>query len=97
VDFGVRGAYHFSKHLNLKTDKLDLYGGVFLGYLFANSKVLEAPSGYYAGYYNNYSYGSTVRLGLFGGARYYFTDKVAAFGELGYGIAPLSIGVTFKL
>jgi hypothetical protein len=98
LDFGARGSYHFGKHLNLNMDKLDLYGGVFLGYLSAHYKVVEAPSGLGAGYYNSYSspYGSIVRVGIFGGARYYFSDQVAAYGELGYGIAPLALGLTVK-
>ena len=88
IDIGVRGSYHFTKHLNLNTDKLDLYGGVFLGY------VASSYSG--DGDFDD-NYPGTVRAGLFGGARYYFTDAFAVNGELGYGIAPLTIGVTFKL
>src|SRR5690606_11200217 len=30
-DGGARGSYHFSKHIPLGTDKLDLYGAVLLG------------------------------------------------------------------
>jgi hypothetical protein len=91
IDLGVRGAYHFSKHLDLSTDKLDLYGGVMLGYRITSVK---EPDGF-GGDYD--AYGSAVTAGLFGGARWYFTNGFAVNGELGYGVAPLLLGVTFKL
>ncbi|HLT73991.1 MAG TPA: hypothetical protein VKZ68_02865 [Ohtaekwangia sp.] len=90
IDFGARGAYHFSKHIDNLTPKLDLYGGVMLGYRVASysySGALDLDN----------DYPSAVTAGLFGGARYYFTDRFAAYGELGYGVAPLMLGVTFKL
>jgi hypothetical protein len=31
------------------------------------------------------------------GARYYFTESIAAFAQVGYGIAYLTLGVSFKL
>jgi hypothetical protein len=34
---------------------------------------------------------------LFAGGRYYFTDKIGGFMELGYGISYLTLGVTIKL
>jgi hypothetical protein len=91
VDLGAKGAYHFSKHLDLNTDKLDLYGGLMLGYRVTSVK---EPDGF-PGEYD--AYGSAVTAGIFGGARYYFTDKFSVMGELGYGIAPLMIGVSFKI
>ena len=42
------------------------------------------------------SVGGLVYAGFIG-ARYYFTPKLAAMAELGYGIAILNIGVSFKL
>jgi hypothetical protein len=90
IDFGARGAYHFSKHLNLNTDNLDLYGGVMLGYRAAS---YSGPD--WAGWSDPYP--SKVTGGLFAGARYYFSDKFGVFGELGYGVAPLVLGVTLKL
>src|SRR5690349_17982632 len=36
IDFGGRGSYHFSKHINMNTDKLDLYGAVILGYVVSS-------------------------------------------------------------
>jgi hypothetical protein len=88
VDVGVRGSYHFNKHLNLSTDKLDLYGGANLGYRvssFSGDGDFDDP------------YPSTLAGGIFGGARWYFSDRFAVNGELGFGLAPLYLGVTFKL
>ena len=31
------------------------------------------------------------------GARYYFTDQFAAFAQLGYGVAYLTLGVSIRL
>ncbi|MBX2965611.1 MAG: hypothetical protein KF845_05655 [Cyclobacteriaceae bacterium] len=89
IDIGARGAYHFGKHIPLNTDKLDLYGGVILGY------TVSSYSGDGQGFSN--PYGSTVRAGIVAGTRWYFTDKVAINGEVGYGLAPLLVGLTFKL
>ena len=33
----------------------------------------------------------------FVGGRYYFSEKLAAFAEIGYGISVLTFGVSFKL
>ncbi len=89
LDIGVKGSYHFSELFEIRDEKIDIYGGLFLGVL------VSSYSGELSGYSDPYSGG--VRIGLHVGARYFFTEKVAGFGELGYGIAPLSLGATFKL
>jgi hypothetical protein len=84
---GARGIIHYQL-----LDKLDTYGGAMLGYNVASSEwfsddssvSVPAPS---AGGFT---------FSLFIGGRYYFTDKFAAFLELGYGIAPAELGVAFK-
>ena len=80
---GARGAYHF----DLDVEKLDLYAGVMLGY--NNVSYSDNFGGYNPG-------GSALVGGIFGGCRYFFSDKVGAFGELGYSIALLNLGVTIK-
>ncbi|MBL7859277.1 MAG: hypothetical protein JNM57_16410 [Cyclobacteriaceae bacterium] len=92
IDFGARGTYHFAKLLKVKNDKFDPYAGVFLGFV-SSSYTYDGGSG------NNYSdsYDGGVRSGIYAGARYYFSDKFAGFGELGIGLSPLVLGVTFKL
>lgn len=87
IDFGARGAYHFSKHIDMNTDKLDLYGALILGF---------TASSYSGGSVGYNPYGSRVRAGATAGARWYFTDGFSVNGEVGYGLAPLLLGVTFK-
>ena len=81
---GARSNYHFETG-----EKFDPYGGVTLGY-------------------NNISTGSGTTSGanldssmmLFGaqvGANYYFSPKLGAWAEFGYGISYLNLGVAFKL
>jgi hypothetical protein len=84
--FGVRGALHYQL-----VDKLDTYAGLMLGYNSVSSS-----------YYGTNDVAGTAAtasgLGwsLFLGGRYYFSDNIGAFAELGYGIAYLQLGVTFK-
>jgi len=40
---------------------------------------------------------SHIDWSLFLGARYFFTEKIGGFAELGYGFYNLNLGVTFKL
>ncbi|HEY0975982.1 MAG TPA: hypothetical protein VGE21_00815 [Flavobacteriales bacterium] len=91
---GLRGSWHYNEwHGN---DKLDTYGGIMLGYRSVNFKD-NTDYGQY-GYLNTYSYsGSGLGFSGYLGARYYFSDKIGAFGELGYGIATLQLGVAVKL
>ncbi len=89
LDIGVKGSYHFSELFEIREEKLDIYGGLFLGVL-----VSSYSGDSFTGFSDPYSGG--VRLGLHVGARYFFNERVAGFGEVGYGIAPLSLGVTFK-
>jgi len=90
IDFGGRASYHFSKHLNLNTDKLDLYGGALLGF------VASSYSGTKVNGYND-PYDGSVRGGVFAGARYFFTPVFGVNGEVGIGITPLLLGISFKL
>lgn len=84
---GARGSYHFNELLNLSTDKADLYVGLGLGYL-----------GVSGSYYTGYSGGvGGIILPLHLGGRYFFSENVGGFAELGSGVAPLKLGVTFKL
>jgi hypothetical protein len=82
---GARGAWHFT---GLNVDKLDLYGGLMLSY---DNLSFSANDGYAPG-----SYSSNVELTPFVGARYYFANNLGAYAELGYGVAILSIGLSYK-
>lgn len=81
---GARGIVHYQL-----IDNIDTYGGILLGYNIASAKYtgMTIPGA---------SYGGVAYAGFIG-ARYYFTPKLAAMAELGYGIAVLNIGVSLKL
>lgn len=83
----ARGAYHF----DLGVDKLDPYAGVLLGYNAASAGFDPDPGPPF----NNISVGGAI-YGGFLGARYGITDNIGAFGELGYGIGNLTVGVSYK-
>ncbi|GAB3036536.1 hypothetical protein [Spirosoma pulveris] len=85
---GARGSYHFNELLNMSDEKVDLYAG--LGLIYSG---FSYKDGYLSSAYN---YGG-IDLGLHLGGRYFFSDKVGAFAEVGVGVAPLQLGVTFKL
>lgn len=85
VDFGVRGSYHFAKLLRVNNKKFDPYAGVLLGFASRNSD------------YDYYAGAHSVRSGIFAGARYFFSNNFGAYGEAGYGIHPITIGLTFRL
>jgi len=91
IDFGVRGSYHFSKLLKINVEQLDIYGGAFLGFV-ASSYDYDGPGGDY-----DDPYDGGIRGGIHAGARYYFSEKFAGYGELGVGLSPLVLGVTLKL
>ena len=77
---GPRGLFHYQF-----VDKLDTYAGLMLGYdvvSFNNKNASLSGSGFYSAF--------------FIGGRYYFTNAIAVFGELGYGISPLQLGISFK-
>ncbi len=86
---GVRGTYDFDL---FKKSNINTYGGVLLGYnvvkasyfgddIFSNGFSASASSFTYSGFI---------------GMRYMFSPSMGAFGELGYGVAYLTIGATKK-
>lgn len=88
---GLRGSYHFSEVINLNVPELDLYGGATLGY-----RNFSWSDGYSNSGLGN-RYGSNAFLGIFAGARYYFTPGIGGFLELGAGgSSNARLGVAFK-
>jgi opacity protein-like surface antigen len=83
---GGRGAFHYQF-----IPKLDTYGGLMLGYNIASVKWVG--DGESVGTASGSAFGYSV----FVGARYFFKPKLGVYSEIGYGIAYLSAGVTFKL
>lgn len=80
----VRGAYHFK----LSNKKLDPYAGAGLAYRNFSYKSNISSI--------NFSFGSPVGIQAYAGSRFFFTDNLAAFAEVGYGVSFLNIGATFK-
>lgn len=91
IYFGARGSYHFNEILSIDNDKIDLYAGATVGFrsfTFKDKYSGESLTG---------TYGSGVYLGAFIGGKYFFTDNVAAFAELGaIGSTNVRLGVAFK-
>lgn len=87
---GVRGIMHFT---GIDKENLDLYAGLMASYNLLNYSY-EDNSGFNSG--NTGNFGNTAGLTLFAGARYYFSDNLAAFAELGYGVAYLNLGLSVK-
>lgn len=86
IIIGAGGIFHYPL-----VDKLDTYAGILLGYNIASATEFGTPIGWD---YNSTS-GGIVFSG-FVGARYYFTESIAAFAQVGYGIAYLTFGVSFR-
>jgi len=96
VIVALKTAYHFTA----KDDKLDIYGALLLGNDFESDEYtlttnpfcdkvngLPFPFKKYDGFI----------WGIYGGARYRFTEHVGIFGELGYGISVFNVGLNLKL
>lgn len=84
---GARSAYHYNGFNNVP--KLDVYGGLMLSYNLVN---------YSADNYNGgNSYGSGLGFHAFVGGRWFFSEKIGSFAELGHGISTLNVGVAIKL
>jgi hypothetical protein len=88
---GIRSAYHYN---GLDAKKLDLYGGLMLAYNLLSFSYSDNNGG--SGIAGSGSYGSTVGLSAYIGARYFFADHFAVLGELGYGVAYLNVGIAAK-
>lgn len=88
---GARGAYHYPL-----VDKLDTYGGLFVGGYYYSFKYDEIIVGGIDFTPKNIT-GFKARAAFFVGARYMFTDKIGAFAEIGAGVSLLQLGVTIKM
>jgi hypothetical protein len=89
---GLRSAYHYN---GIHNKDFDVYGGLMLSYNMANYQFSSSNPAYDYLYQGDYGNGFTLSLYLSG--RYYFTDNVSGFLELGYGISNFTIGASFKL
>ena len=98
---GIRPAVHF---VNL--EKWDVYGGFSFAYnvpmvdvqntpsdepLYGDNKPDTPTPSFYREAENNFTYSGFV------GATYFVKNNIGIFGEVGYGISLLNLGVTYKL
>ncbi len=89
IYIGVRASYHVNELLNIKSDKIDLYGGPTLGYRSFSWKDNDIDYGD--------SYGSGIYLGAYAGGKYYFNNKLGVFAELGaIGSTNARVGLAVK-
>ncbi|WP_114779210.1 hypothetical protein [Botryobacter ruber] len=93
--FGARGSYHLSDvlaalELGNGNSKFDPYGGLSVGLrtVSYNDNTGSDIS------YNHY--GNGMFVGFHAGTRYFFTEKIGGFAEVGYGVSALKLGVTAK-
>lgn len=87
---GLNGNYHLNEYIQV--ENLDVYGGLTLGYVKGNLKFDGSPKPPITP-----DAGGGVFWGIRAGGRYYFTDKLAASAELGYGLSNLNLGIAYKL
>jgi hypothetical protein len=91
--FGLRGLYHWDA---VEGAKYDVYAGIQLTYIhYGYTETATGP------FVANYNYGSTALSSSFYpylivGARYFFTPNIGVFGEVGYDICYLKVGLTIK-
>ncbi len=86
IVFGPRGNLHYQF-----VDKLDTYTGLMLGYNLLSSKFTGTGSGYGSASEGGFTYA------WFMGGRYFFSEKVAAMLELGYGVIYINVGISLAL
>ena len=84
ISLGGRGAFHYQF-----APKLDTYAGLMVSYDIASASSNNVDTSWVAT--------SGINWTLFLGGRYFFTEKIGGFAELGYGFYNLNLGVTFKL
>ncbi|MCX7727997.1 MAG: hypothetical protein N2203_00855 [Bacteroidia bacterium] len=72
-------------------DKAMVYSALNIGYSILNHRYSDPT------YYSSTSYGSSLGWGLLVGGRYFFSNSFAVFGEIGWGMSYLNLGVSFKL
>lgn len=90
ITIAARGSYH--PPLDVKNT--DLYGGLDLGYTIVSANVDgQTPAGF--GIVG--ASGSYLFFGVHVGARYFFSPRFAAYGELGYGFGILNLGINFRI
>lgn len=91
IVIGARGNYHYI----LDNEKIDLYGGLSLGLVMQSYK-FTSDNPYYTGF--NYDTNSSFVYYAFNvGGKYFFTEKLGVFAELGYDVSYVKLGLTLSI
>lgn len=85
---GVRGALHYQF-----VNRLDTYLGLFLGY---NITMTNDYGSFPSGLRPSAPAVGGFEFAFYVGARYYLTQRFAVFGEVGYGLATVNLGLAYK-
>jgi hypothetical protein len=92
LDFMARIDWHF-----YKTRKIDIYTGMGIGYGYSTSEYYSSDKSL-AIDPNEDMPEFVFPVGVDGttGIRYFFTDKISAYAEIGYSQSLIQIGATFR-
>jgi hypothetical protein len=85
IIIGARGTFHYQF-----APKFEAYAGLMLGYNIASVSDIGNVSGFKSDSNGGFAFGAFL------GARYYITDNIGVFAELGYGMAYFNLGASFK-
>ena len=88
IPIGVTANYHFK----MDNKKIDPFLGAGLGYQIVNATCVYNGVDYCGGAYSSEIYFITK-----GGIRYFTSDKMALYADVGVGAATLNIGAVWKL
>lgn len=94
---GLRGSVHYNEfHSN---DQLDLYAGLMLGYNIGSYK--DKSTYTYNGVVTDYNENlknttSFFTYSTYIGGRYFFTESIGAYLELGWGVTAINLGLTAR-
>ncbi len=89
VVFGALGNFHYTG-----VDRFDFTAGLVLGYESVNMKYTPYTTSTVRTYSS--AHPSGFYLGLNVGAKYYITEQWAVFTNIGYGVANVTIGATYR-
>jgi hypothetical protein len=88
---GARAAFHVTA---IKNDKLDIYGGLMASYNVLTYSYSDNDPYPYDSYAGGYASGTSATV--FAGARYFLSDKIGVYGEVGSSINLLTVGASLK-
>ncbi len=84
---GARGSYHF-----FNESSLNAYAGFMVGY---NIVSVSSPDEFSGDSFSTAASGITYSAHV--GGRYFFTEALGAYAELGYGVSYLNLGLALKI